>query len=157
MALAFYSGNTFPALKPVLFALMLGFVGYGISLVLLVRAMRELGASRAGAFFGVYPFIGAILSVLWLGESVSLRLGLAFALTGSAAALLLGEKHAHAHAHEPLEHDHLHSHDGHHAHSHAHGEKGRDGYSHPHTHARLEHSHEHGPDAHHRYWHRDEG
>lgn len=152
-ALAFYSGEGMPSPKTALLALGLGFVSYGVSLALLVRAMRGLGAGRAGAFFGVYPFIGAALSCLWLGEAFSLRLAAAFALTGSAAALLLGEKHSHAHVHQPLEHDHLHTHESHHAHPHPAGFEGQAEHSHPHSHARLEHSHEHGPDAHHRHEH----
>ena len=152
-ALAFYSGEALPAPKTALLALGLGFVSYGVSLALLVRAMRGLGAGRAGAFFGVYPFLGTALSCLWLGEAFSLRLGLAFAMTGAAAALLLGEKHAHAHTHEPLEHDHLHGHDAHHAHPHPGGADGPGEHSHPHTHEKLEHSHGHGPDAHHRHEH----
>lgn len=152
-ALAFYSGEVMPPPRAVLPALGLGFVSYGVSLALLVRAMRGLGAGRAGAFFGVYPFAGAVMSCLWLGEAFSPRLGIAFALAGSAAALLLGEKHAHAHAHEPLEHDHLHTHDGHHAHAHYAVPGAAAEHSHPHSHTCLEHSHEHGPDAHHRHEH----
>lgn len=54
-----------------------GALGYGGSLVLLVLAMRTLGAARAGAVFGIAPFCGAGLSVLLLGETFSPPMALA--------------------------------------------------------------------------------
>ena len=153
LGLASYSGENMPALKPVLLALLLGFVGYGVSLVFLIRAMRELGASRAGAFFGSYPFMGAVLSFAWLGESPDARFAAAFVLMGSAAALLLGEKHVHAHEHTALEHGHYHAHDGHHAHVHGWPVGAGEGHAHAHLHKADQHTHEHMPDSHHRHDH----
>ncbi|OGS07676.1 MAG: hypothetical protein A2270_05770 [Elusimicrobia bacterium RIFOXYA12_FULL_51_18] len=153
LCLAFYSGGVLPALKPLVLALMLGFVGYGVSLVLLIRAMRELGASRAGAFFGIYPFIGAALSFLWLGESADARFAAAFVLMGLAAALLLGEKHGHAHDHTAIEHVHSHLHDCHHAHVHGPAAPDRAAHTHAHIHEPVRHTHEHMPDSHHRHEH----
>ncbi|OGS16982.1 MAG: hypothetical protein A2234_04375, partial [Elusimicrobia bacterium RIFOXYA2_FULL_58_8] len=72
--LALYLYGSFPPWKSVLAALALGFVSYGASLVLFIMAMRGLGASRAGAFFGSYPFMGAALGVLVLGEPFTARL-----------------------------------------------------------------------------------
>src|SRR5438128_2305406 len=39
-------------------ALVLGFFGYGLSLVLFVLALRSLGTARSGAYFSTAPFIG---------------------------------------------------------------------------------------------------
>ncbi len=39
---------------------MVGFLGYGVSLVLFVLGLRHLGAARTGAYFSTAPFIGAI-------------------------------------------------------------------------------------------------
>jgi len=119
--LAFYAGGTFPPLKLLAFSLLLGFLSYGVSLALLIRAMRGLGAARAGAFFGIYPFMGALFSFLWLGESAGWKFGAVFCLMGAAAALLLGEKHAHVHYHGVLAHEHEHTHEGDHAHKHFQG------------------------------------
>ncbi len=133
-------------------ALLLGFASYGISLVLFILAMRGLGASRAGAFFGSYPFLGAALSVVFLGEPLTARLLTAGALMLCAFLLLALESHGHAHRHEPLQHDHSHAHDdGHHGHSHGPGEAGS--HSHAHSHEPQEHEHPHLPDAHHRHQH----
>ena len=41
-------------------AAALGFFGYGVSLVLFVLALRQLGAARTGAYFSTAPFIGAV-------------------------------------------------------------------------------------------------
>jgi drug/metabolite transporter (DMT)-like permease len=45
-----------------------GLVGYGLSLVLFVRALRDLGTARTGAYFSTAPFIGAAIAILLLGE-----------------------------------------------------------------------------------------
>ncbi len=133
-------------------AMLLGLVCYGFSLVLFILAMRGMGASRAGAFFGAYPFMGAALSVVLLGEPVTARLLLSGGLMLAAFVLLAAEKHSHAHSHEPLEHDHGHTHsDGHHWHVHA--AVAAEPHSHLHTHAPGEHAHPHLPDAHHRHRH----
>ncbi|HEX2140575.1 MAG TPA: hypothetical protein VHG33_12785, partial [Woeseiaceae bacterium] len=38
------------------FAALVGFVGYGVSLVLFVLALRHLGTARTGAYFFDSPF-----------------------------------------------------------------------------------------------------
>src|SRR5262249_52917466 len=38
-----------------------GLLGYGISLVLFVLALRHVGAARTGAYFSTAPFIGAVI------------------------------------------------------------------------------------------------
>jgi len=151
-ALALYVYGSLPPLKWACAALALGLFSYGISLVLFILAMRGLGASRAGAFFGSYPFIGAALSVALLAEPVTGRLLFAGTLMLGAFLLLALERHGHYHRHEPLEHDHGHAHDdGHHGHDHGGAPEGR--HSHPHRHDPAGHEHPHLPDAHHRHVH----
>ena len=150
--LALYSYRSLPPAGWAAAALGLGLFSYGVSLVLFILSMRGLGASRAGAFFGSYPFIGAALSVLLLGEPVTGRLLGAGALMAGAFLLLALERHAHEHVHEALVHEHSHSHDdGHHGHGHPEAAAGA--HSHPHNHAAGAHSHPHMPDAHHRHAH----
>ena len=151
-ALALYSYGSLPDLYWAAAALVLGLASYGVSLVLFILAMRGLGASRAGAFFGSYPFIGAALSVLALGEPVTARLLAAGGVMLAAFLLLALERHGHRHQHEPLEHEHSHTHDdAHHGHGHAAGPAGL--HSHLHRHEPAEHEHPHLPDAHHRHGH----
>jgi drug/metabolite transporter (DMT)-like permease len=54
--------------------------GYGVSLVMFVLALRGLGSARTGAYFSTAPFLGAGISILLLGESISLMFLLAAAL-----------------------------------------------------------------------------
>jgi hypothetical protein len=151
-ALALYSYRSLPGGGWAGAALLLGLCSYGVSLVLFIRAMRGLGASRAGAFFGSYPFIGAALSVALLGEPVTGRLLAAGGLMAAALALLALERHGHRHRHEALEHEHAHVHgDAHHGHGHA--AAFAEPHSHRHRHDPAEHEHPHLPDAHHRHSH----
>jgi drug/metabolite transporter (DMT)-like permease len=50
-------------LEAVLTALLLGFLSYGVSLVLFVVALRYLGTARTGAYVSVAPFVGAAVSL----------------------------------------------------------------------------------------------
>ena len=135
---------------------MLGFLGYGVSLAAFIVALRELGAARAGAYFATAPFVGAVLSVLVLGDTVTWPLVAAAALMAAGVWLHLSERHEHDHEHEALEHAHAHEHDAHHHH---HG--GEDvvagAHVHRHRHPALCHRHPHFPDAHHRHAHHRHG
>jgi drug/metabolite transporter (DMT)-like permease len=133
-------------------ALGIGALGYGLSLVLYVFALRHLGAARTAAHFGTAPFFGAGLSIALLGEPVTPYLAAAFALTALGTWLALTERHGHAHRHEAMEHEHRHVHDVHHQHAHR-GDEGPAPHSHPHGHDPVRHSHEHFPDLHHRHRH----
>ena len=53
------------------FALLLGFVAYGLSVFTYVRAQRNLGAAKTSAFYAVAPFIGAFLAFVLLNENLS--------------------------------------------------------------------------------------
>ena len=46
----------------------MGFVCYGISIVLDVYALRFLGAAREAVFFATAPFLGAVAAVPILGD-----------------------------------------------------------------------------------------
>lgn len=146
-------GGTWPDLRYVLAAMLLGSVSYGLSIVLDAYALRFVGAAREAAYFATAPFVGALLSVVFLGDSVRWDTLVAMASMVLGVALLLRERHAHAHTHEPLEHEHLHEHDEHHQHDHAPGDPVGSSHSHRHRHDALVHDHPHLPDAHHRHPH----
>jgi drug/metabolite transporter (DMT)-like permease len=151
--LAFSLGATLPAVGLTLSTMLVGFLGYGISLVLFVLALRGLGTARTGAYFSTAPFIGALVAILVFGESPALAFWLASALMGLGVWLHLTESHAHHHVHEPMEHAHQHTHDEHHQHEHPPELQGRGAHSHAHQHAALSHKHPHFPDIHHRHPH----
>ncbi len=132
---------------------VVGFFGYGVSLILYVRALRELGTARTGAYFSLAPFIGAGLGILLWREPVTLTFFAAAALMGFGLWLHLTERHAHGHTHEGLEHAHAHVHDVHHQHVHGPDDPVGEPHTHPHRHEPLTHRHLHYPDIHHRHSH----
>ena len=153
LALASAFGQAWPPASTLAWSALLGSVGYGLSLVLFVRALRELGAARTGAYFSTAPFVGAAIALAWLGESPSLPFWIAGALMALGVWLHLGERHEHEHEHELMEHEHGHVHDAHHQHAHDFDWQGEEPHSHWHRHAPMRHSHPHFPDLHHRHEH----
>jgi len=134
-------------------ALAVGFFSYGLSLVLYIRSLRTLGAARTGSYFSTAPFIGAALSVLFLGEPLTSQLAGAGFLMAAGVWLHISEIHKHRHVHPEETHEHRHLHDEHHQHEHAPNDPPGEPHSHPHRHERLEHEHPHYPDIHHRHTH----
>ena len=151
--LAFALDAKLPAF-PVLAATgLVGLLGYGVSLTLFVLALRHIGTARTGAYFSIAPFVGAAISVLILGDRLTIGFGLAAVLMAFGVWLHLTERHEHEHQHEAMEHAHLHSHDAHHQHRHTPDDSAGEPHSHPHRHEPLLHSHPHYPDIHHRHRH----
>ena len=69
--IALLRGESFGALRDFLWALLVGFVAYGLSIFCYIRAQRTLGAARTGAFYAIAPFIGAALSLCIFQERLS--------------------------------------------------------------------------------------
>lgn len=130
-----------------------GFFGYGVSLMLFVIALRNLGAARASAYYGIAPFVGVAVAFLLLGERPDVTFWAAAALMAGGIWLHLTERHGHPHAHDPVSHTHAHRHDGHHQHEHAFAWDGHEPHTHPHDHEAVVHDHLHTPDLHHRHDH----
>lgn len=152
LALAVVVGARLPAPTVVAGALALGLVSYGVSLVLFIHALSAVGTARAGAYFAVAPFVGAVVAVA-MGEPVTWRVVVAGTLMGLGVWLHLTEHHAHEHTHEAVTHTHRHTHDEHHQHEHAGPVPAGTWHSHPHTHEAVTHTHDHYPDVHHRHGH----
>src|SRR3546814_70066 len=148
-----WRGDDLPATGPLLVTLLLGFLGYGISLVLFIYALRYLGSARTGAYFSTAPFIGAVVAIAIFGEAVSLQLGVAGLLMAIGLYLHLAERHEHEHRHEAVLHDHAHVHDPHHQHAHGPGDPAGEPHAHAHRHVAMVHRHPHYPDLHHRHGH----
>ena len=153
LALALTLGARWPALPMVLTAGIVGFCGYGLSLVMFVLALRHLGTARTGAYFSAAPFVGAAVSLLLLGERPGPVFWAAAVLMGVGIALHLSERHQHEHRHQPASHAHPHSHDLHHQHGHDFDWDGAEPHVHAHHHQEIRHVHRHYPDIHHRHEH----
>jgi drug/metabolite transporter (DMT)-like permease len=153
LALALATGATLPGWLQTLGALAVGFFGYGLSLVLFVRALRYLGAARTSAYFSTAPFIGALIAVALFSEPLTVALALAAALMALGVFLHLQESHLHDHTHAEMEHEHQHEHDAHHHHRHGVLDPTGEPHTHWHRHSLLVHAHPHYPDLHHRHDH----
>jgi drug/metabolite transporter (DMT)-like permease len=130
LLLALLLRHPFPPVMVSLALLIIGALGYGISIWLDLLALRDLGAAREAVLFSTAPFVGALFSVVGLGEPLSAPLLLAAGLMGAGVGLLLREQHSHRHRHEPVQH----------AHRHRHGSGGEQGSGDPH------HEHDHAPE-----------
>ncbi len=133
-------GETIPHMPFILLSMLLGFVAYGLSIFLYVRAQRDLGAAKTSAFYAVTPFLGVLLSFLVLGERLTTSFFLAFSIMIIGTVFIVLEtllsKHRHihthlvTHTHAGKEHEHTiaHVHAHHHitdtqTHRHRHTEK----------------------------------
>jgi drug/metabolite transporter (DMT)-like permease len=152
-ALALASGATMPAPLTLSLSLLVGFLGYGLSLTLFVVGLRVLGTARTGAYFSIAPLFGVAISLAIWPSAPGPMFWIAAALMALGVWLHIRERHLHDHAHEPLEHSHPHRHDEHHRHEHSFAWTGDGSHSHLHRHELLIHKHPHYPDIHHRHVH----
>lgn len=152
-ALAQAFGSALPSVAAIGASLLVGLLGYGLSLTLFVVGLRTLGTARTGAYFSVAPLFGVVVSLALWPQAPSALFWVASALMGLGVWLHVNERHDHQHTHEPLDHAHLHRHDLHHQHRHDFGWDGAEPHVHPHRHEVLTHKHPHYPDIHHRHPH----
>jgi drug/metabolite transporter (DMT)-like permease len=153
LALGLLAGGKMPDLSVASLAALVGFLGYGVSLVLFVYALRHLGTARTGAYFSTAPFLGALAALALLQEPLTTQLVAAGVLMAIGVWLHLTEYHEHEHTHETMEHAHPHVHDEHHQHVHAPDDPPGDPHTHAHRHEPLQHRHPHVPDMHHQHKH----
>jgi drug/metabolite transporter (DMT)-like permease len=151
LAIALVMGAKIPGAFAIAFAALVGFLGYGVSLSLFILALRHIGTARTGAYFSSAPFVGAVVSILVLGDKITVNLTVAAALMGLGVWLHLTEEHEHEHWHPPMAHEHRHSHDEHHQHEHEGEVSPAESHSHEHAHVGMLHRHPHYPDIHHRH------
>lgn len=109
--IAFIKGEHVPDIKYVFLAMLLGFVAYGLSIFLYVRAQRDLGAAKTSAYYAVAPFVGASLAFIINGESLTWMyfVALIFMVIGSSFVVYdtMVRHHIHRHVHTIV-----HNHDG---------------------------------------------
>ncbi|WP_426347988.1 DMT family transporter [Alloiococcus sp. CFN-8] len=71
-AIALAIGESLPSIAYVLFALLLGFVAYGLSIFFYVHAQRSLGAAKTSTYYAFAPFIGVALSLIIFKSNLSI-------------------------------------------------------------------------------------
>ena len=128
-------GEQFPLSIYLLYALLLGFVAYGLSIFFYIKAQAKLGAAKTSAFYAVNPFIGVILSLIIFKEIPTWNFYIALAIMLAGAVLIiidtLERRHTHVHTYVIT-----HTHDGT---THTHVIE----HSHPHNHFKDEENHTH--------------
>ena len=118
LGIALLLGARLPGVGKLAAAMVTGFAGYGVSLVLFVVALRNLGTARTRAYFSVAPIFGVALSLILWPEMPSLLFWAAAALMALGIWLHIRERHEHQHTHEVLNHNHRHRYHEHHEHAH---------------------------------------
>lgn len=126
LVIALVKKESLPGIGYIAIALALGFVAYGLSIFMYVRAQNVLGAAKTSAYYAVNPLIGALLAFVFLSESLSLMyvIALIVMVVGSALVVVdtLIRQHDHEHQHT-FTHTHggsTHTHTVRHSHVHKH-------------------------------------
>ena len=120
--------ESMPDIKYILISMLLGFVAYGLSIFLYIRAQRDLGAAKTSAYYAIAPFIGTFLSFVVDGDRLTkvYFIGLIFMIIGSVIVVYdtMLKNHIHYHVHtivhthngsthkHIIKHEHTHSHLG---------------------------------------------
>ncbi len=147
-------GGRLPSASTTAATMGIGVVGYGVSLMLFVIALRSLGSARTSTYFAIAPFVGVGVAIVGFGDRVTMRLWPAAGLMAFGIWLHLAERHEHRHRHAPVTHVHAHTHDDrHHTHVHPVGDDDAEVHVHEHDHPDVVHAHPHRPDIHHRHRH----
>lgn len=126
LIIAFVKQESMPSLIYIAAALLLGFVAYGLSIFLYVRAQSVIGAAKTSAYYAVAPFIGAFLSFVFLHEKltgtylISLLIMTVGASVAAADTLIRSHEHEHQHTYTHFHNGHVHTHTIVHSHSHDH-------------------------------------
>ena len=71
LIIAMILGEQLPNVRYIILAMLLGFVAYGLSIFLYVRAQHFLGAAKTSAYYAIAPFIGSFLSFVLIGEALT--------------------------------------------------------------------------------------
>lgn len=126
LLIAMLRHESIPEFKFIVYALVLGFIAYGISIFMYVRAQYTLGAAKTSAYYSVAPFVGAFLSFVFLGEKLSWVFVVSLIIMISGTYLVVRDtllwNHTHRHTHV-FTHTHdgsTHQHTVEHSHGHDH-------------------------------------
>jgi drug/metabolite transporter (DMT)-like permease len=91
LSIAYFTNMLDGSFQFIIYALMLGFFAYGMSIYFYITAQRTLGAARTSAYYAAAPFIGVILSWIFLEEKITLIFGIALIIMVVGAYLAFHE------------------------------------------------------------------
>lgn len=149
LIIGFCIGERFQNYTFIIYALLLGFVSYGLSIFFYIKAQNRIGAAKTSSFYSINPFIAVIFSFIIYREVPiwNFYVALGFMIIGTIFIVVdtLEVKHEHEHEHV-ITHTHdgeTHTHVIRHSHKHQHHlNEGR----HRHVHKNLD---PHAYDPHH--------
>lgn len=91
LVIAFLKREPLPQPNAIIPALLLGFVAYGLSIFLYVRAQNTLGAAKTSAYYAVAPFIGVFFSFIFLREQMTAMYLIALAVMAAGTVLVTAD------------------------------------------------------------------
>ena len=91
LIIAILSKEPMPDALQIALALLLGFVAYGLSIFMYVRAQNSLGAAKTSAYYAIAPFIGAFLSFVFLKEKLTCSYLIALGVMVVGTALVVSD------------------------------------------------------------------
>ena len=138
MVIALTIGEIIPPLEYFVITLALGFVAYGLSMFFYIKAQNVIGAAKTSAYYAIAPFIGVLLSVVFLHEHITTNYLLALSIMIIGSALIVVDT-------LQVNHEHRHYHLFTHTHN---GSTHKHAFSHSHTHKHMgsENVHHHSHD-----------
>ena len=89
MVVALITGEGFARPIPILCALLLGFVSYGLSIYFYILSQRDLGAAKTGAYYCIAPFLGVAFGMVFLGERPGVQFYIALAVMIVSTVLMI--------------------------------------------------------------------
>ena len=138
-----------PPVRFIVAALVIGALGYGMSITMWITGARLVGAARGQVIFALAPCIGALLAWPVNGEQPTRTVAVAFVVSLVGVLVVATSHHQHVHTHELGEHTHpIDATDPHHGPEAIEVVAGS-----RHRHLTLVHEHDHLPDIHHRHAH----
>ncbi|MGV9198177.1 MAG: DMT family transporter [Promethearchaeia archaeon] len=145
-----------------IYVFFIGLFSFAFSIILFISALKKIGTIKTSILFSTSPFIAAILSVLFLRESIGLVGYFIFFLTFIGVILITTDRHAHLHSHGIKVHTHSLNleKDQHHKTIEVIKEESTANENKKelitHKHKELTHAHEHSHNTHHRHLHKED-
>ena len=85
--IALVIGEHLPKIQYVFYALLLGFVAYGLSIFFYIYAQRTLGAAKTSTYYAIAPFIGVALSLIVFQEMPAMSFWIALLIMAAGTYL----------------------------------------------------------------------
>jgi drug/metabolite transporter (DMT)-like permease len=128
LIVALVVGESFPEIVYIISSMLLGFVAYGLSINLYIKAQKDLGAAKTSAYYSIAPFLGVAFSMLLLGERPAIQFYVALVIMLASTYFMIKDtvelqhnhEHSHTHTHEHSHNGVVHTHEHTHTHSHLH-------------------------------------